>query len=143
MMACHIVYNISAVVLTNLGRQTKNHYLKMIVKVTSILGLPSAPSPRNYRKILHKCNTSICIFIQSGPKVRIQRLDAILYTVYLFLAHLCDLDFFAVNSDCVCVSVLFMFSVSVSKHILLTLTPLTWRIWRVPNEASRWQMGST
>ena len=25
--------------------------------------------------------------------------------------------------------------------MLLTLTPLTWKIWWVPNNASRWQMG--
>ena len=49
--------------------------------------------------------------------------------------------FFAANSDFVYLSVLFMLSVSVSKYILLTLPLLTWRIWWVPNEASRWQMG--
>jgi len=28
-----------------------------------------------------------------------------------------------------------------SRHSMLTLTPLTWRIWWAPNNASKWQMG--
>jgi len=26
------------------------------------------------------------------------------------------------------------------RGIVLTLNPLTWKIWRAPNNASRWQM---
>ena len=38
-------------------------------------------------------------------------------------------------------SVLLRYPSVLQQPFLLTLNPLTWKIWRAPNNASRWQMG--